>query len=165
VRIFRSLLLIIIICIQFSASFLLNIIQHTNYYYNQYSINYANNFTELSIPLDNWKKSNKKELVVNGNYYDIKSFKVNKNGTVTVIAKLDEFDNIIGFIKKELGHKKDNNTSTSNDVRIKIYAPAWFDKSKIDCLKPSAPLTYLYWFFSFYFPDSYCKEIFNPPKV
>jgi hypothetical protein len=165
VRFIVSLLFIIIICVQFSGSFFLTIIKQANYYYRQYNLNYANNFTELNIPIETWGKSDHKEIVVNGCYYDIKTFKINKNGFVTVIAKPDEFDSFISFVKKEIGSEKNNNSSKSNDGQIKIFGPVWFDRIKNAGLLPPSSLKYSYLTFVFNISDCYCKEIFNPPKI
>jgi hypothetical protein len=159
-----SLFFITVISIQFSNSLLLSIIHRANYYYYQYQLEYSNNFTELKMPIQEWERSNKKEIVINGNYYDIKNLKDKSADSVTLNAKLDEFDNLISFFKKEISSEKNNNTSKSNENRIKIYFPVWCDLPE-DNSKMHSSGIHLFWENTPEIPEGFFLKIFNPPKV
>lgn len=113
----------------FSESLIVQLIEIEKEYY----INESRNFEQLTFTKEQWLQyEGQSEFQIQGKYYDVKGVRTTDE-KVTVTVVMDEYENLLKYIAKNIGPKgkKGKNSKNSKNSKLKLLFDVCLDKTPI----------------------------------
>lgn len=130
---------------------------------NRYYIENNQEIVLIELPLSEWlSQENKKEIIINNTYFDIKKVVVTNNEVVLYSIE-DSFENILHFLQKSLA-KKDKKETEKNRLKTKrildfYYTVATENEADLSFNKKDNPCKYM----QFLLHKASIKPTIKPP--
>ncbi len=159
-----GILFISVIMLGFTGMDILHITRKINFIVQQFIVKFSEEVVVLHVENTDWLASEEKEIIIDGNYFDIKSYRLNEDGSAEITAKPDEFDSFLFYLKENLLKKeKSQYPIHSQKSRLK-HQITWIVEPLKNLITRHLFVEKHFSVYSLHDLSGYPERVFIPPK-
>lgn len=160
-------MLIALMALQVVGASIVDFCRQLHYQYQHYRITKKETLQKLVVSVDYWNahlnKPKKNEIIINGDYYDVKSF-AQHGDQIAFIAKKDKTDSVFSFIKNKIfSHEKSG--KTPHKPHPPKYAQLYFSSGYHVDFQKQINLSFLIFIYKKNTGANYADGVFHPPII